>query len=283
MPTRPRDGYLERRPLPGVMRMSRRWLMLALCLSTQVGRAQGIATVPASVPADGRAVLDRMHTAYAGRWYRTLTFVQTTTIARADGSTIDQTWYESLRHAEGGRTMLRIDQGALSAGNGVIYTADSAWIVRNGAQTAARADGNFFLPLIEGVYVQPVVQTVRELGGMKIDLTKVHGRNWESRPVWVVGAAAGDTVAPQFWVDPERLVVVRVIVASAPGQPPLDVRLGGYQQVGRGWLATEITMLQGGKMRQREVYHDWKVDIPLDTRLFDPALWREATHWFKAP
>ena len=44
-----------------------------------------------------------MHDAYAGKWYRTLTFVQKTTRYRPDGTTNISTWFESLEHAGAGR------------------------------------------------------------------------------------------------------------------------------------------------------------------------------------
>jgi len=63
-----------------------------------------------SVPKTGAEVFQRMHDAYAGKWYRTLTFVQKTTQRRRDGTDSVSTWYESLRQVDG-LTQLRIDFG----------------------------------------------------------------------------------------------------------------------------------------------------------------------------
>ena len=130
-------------------------------------------------PATGRDVLQRMHDAYGGKWYRTLTFKQQTTQWRPDGSRIVSAWLESLRYIPGAGAQLRIDMGDLAAGNGVLYTADSTWVVRGGAVTATRPQGNEFLPLIEGVYLQPVERTLRELGGTGIDFGKIGAARWE--------------------------------------------------------------------------------------------------------
>ena len=232
-------------------------------------------------PRTGREVLDRMHAAYSGRWYRTLTFVQRTTITKKDGGTEVQTWHESLRATPDGGTRLRIDFGDLALGNGVIYTADSVYVVRGGKVVAQRPDGNPFLPLIEGVYVQPVERTVRDLAGTKVDLNTVSSGVWHGRPSWIVGAVATDSSAPQFWVDRERLVLVRMILAVAPGQPMMDIDLGGYAKVGQGWLATKIAMSVGGKPAQAEEYSDWKVGMDLSPALFEAASWSTAPHWAK--
>jgi hypothetical protein len=231
-------------------------------------------------PKNGVDVLTRMHDAYAGKWYHTLTFTQRTTQYRPDGTTNDATWYESLRHTADNGVQLRIDIGAPAAGNGMLYTADSTAVVRAGKLASARAGGNEFLPMIEGVYVQPVAKTVAELKSTGVDLTKVARGSWEGRPVWIVGVtSAADSTVQQFWIDAERNVVVRMILAPAPTTPVMDIHLGKYERLGGGWLATKIDMLVGGKPRQTEQYMGWKADIPLAAGLFDPATWTTAPHW----
>src|ERR1044071_8597387 len=73
-----------------------------------------------TTPKTGADVLEAMRSAYAGKWYHTLTFTQKTTRLRPDGTVQEQTWYETLSHTAAG-TKLRIDMGDLAAGNGVVY------------------------------------------------------------------------------------------------------------------------------------------------------------------
>jgi hypothetical protein len=238
-------------------------------------------TLTAQAPRDGSAVLDGMRTAYAGKWYHTLTFVQRTMQVRRDGTTSVTTWHESLRHTPATGVQLRIDIGDLAAGNGMLYTADSTWVVRNGALQGVRDSGNEFLPLIEGVYVQPLAKTVAEVSAMKIDLSRVHAGTWRDRPVWVVGAnAAADTSSPQFWVDRQRNVVVRAILRPDTATT-LDIALDGYQPVGPAWLATNIVMAINGKVIQSEEYSDWKTNVDLPASLFDVKSWTTGPHWAK--
>jgi len=241
-------------------------------------------SIDAQQPKDGTAVLERMRAAYAGKWYHTLTFVQKTTVTRPDSTknvtkTVS-TWYESMRHTSAG-VQLRIDRGDPAEGNGVLYTADSSWRFRDGKLIAASADGNDFLPLIEGVYVQPIERTVREVKKMNVDLSKVRAGRWRDRDVWIVGAtAASDTTSPQFWVDQQRNVVVRAVVNLSPTSL-LDILLDGYVTVGPAMLATKIVMSTGGKVIQEEEYSDWKTDIDLPASLFDITNWKTGTHWAK--
>ena len=232
-----------------------------------------------SVPKSGSEVFQRMHDAYAGKWYRSLTFVQKTTQRRPNGTDSVSTWYESLRQV-GNKTQLRIDFGDPSNGNGVLYTADSVWRVRGGKLVSASSGGNEFLPLIEGVYFNPVAQTVHELDSTKIDMSRVFEGRYMNRRVWIIGASsASDTTSPQVWVDVDRNVAVRAILSLAPNVPVLDIHLDGYVPIESAWLATKIAMTQGGVPRQTEEYRDWKVNVDPPPALFDVATWTTAPHW----
>jgi hypothetical protein len=235
-------------------------------------------------PASGTEVLQRMRKAYDGKWYPTLTFVQKTVMHRPDGTTREQTWLESVRHTPQHGGQLRIDIGDLAAGNGVIYTADSSWSVRGGKLSGARAQGNELITLIQNVYLQPVERTTREVGLMKVDLSRSYARDEAGRRTWVVGTStASDTTSPQFWVDAERNVVVRALLRNGPDEQVMDVLFGGYVPAGKAWLATDVKIFIGGKLLQEERYTDWKTDVKLDEALFDPAQWTTAPHWARKP
>lgn len=247
---------------------------IALALLVAAGHANAQGT-----PRPGEAVLQRMHDAYAGKWYHTLRFVQKTTQHRPDGSTVIATWYESLRHTAAG-VQLRIDIGDPANGNGILYTADSSWRFRGGKLAGASADGNEFLPVIEGVYVQPLSRTIADLAQSKLDLSRVTHSTWEGRPATIIGVAStADSTSPQLWVDDERNVAVRMIIPGAANRPPFDVRLTDYVPVGGGWLATKVILSIGGVPAQVEDYADWKVDVDLPDALFSPAAWIPARHW----
>jgi len=252
--------------------------LFALATAAVFGSVAGAQPAPKT----GAEVLQRMHDAYAGKWYRTLTFVQKTTRYRTDGMQTVSTWFESLQHTDRDGTRLRIDVGDLAAGNGVLYTADSTWRLSAGKVTATLGEGNEFLPLIEGVYMQPVTHTIEQLKTTGVDMQRVVAGRWRDRPVWIVGASSQtDSASAQFWIDRDRNVVVRMILAPAPSTPTMDIHLDGYVPLERGWLATKIAMNVGGKPMQTEEYSEWKANVDLPPGLFDPATWSTAPHWAK--
>jgi hypothetical protein len=228
----------------------------------------------ATAPQTGVDVLRAMHDRYAGKWFKTLTFQQATTLTRPDGTKNVTTWYEAVRSPR----LLRIDIGEPSLGNGVLYTPDSVIAIRGGKVVRARAEGNPFLPFVVGVYTQPLDTTIAQLAPWKFELSKLSRATFEGRPVYVVGADSGSGTTPQFWVDTNRLILVRMIVALGPASP-YDIRLLNYQKLGDSWVAMHISMLQDGKEVQAEDYTNARVDTPLAPDFFDPEKWTTAPHW----
>jgi len=243
--------------------------------------ALSLMLVMAAAPADGRAALGAMRAAYDERWYTTLTFVQKTRRWDAQGKETQETWYESLRYTPTEGTQLRIDRGPPSQGNGVLYSPNETRVFRAGKQVSSKPGGNLLLPLIEGVYLQPVERTVAELAPAGIDWGRpVIAGEWEQRPVWIVGArSAADAASPQLWIDVERQVVVRAILVPVPGAPLMDVRFGGWVALAGAWLGTRCEFLVAAKRDQVEEYTDWKAGPPLPASLFAPASFSSAQHW----
>lgn len=250
-------------------------------------RAQAAASPAAAArasaqPASGKEVLQRMHDRWASGtpWFHTLTFKQQTTMVRQDGTKNVSTWYEALLAPD----RLRIDFGDPSEGNGVIYTADSVYVVRSGKVQRTEPEGNPFLPFVIGVYTQPLERTLAQLEPLGIDMGRVRSDSWQGRPVWVVGAAgASDTTSAQFWIDADRLILLRMVLVPS-GEvglraEPLDIHLDEYVETGGGWLATKVVMYSGGVARQTEEYSDWRTGVELSPDFFVVEKWGEVPHW----
>ena len=238
------------------------------------GNRPGPAATP---PRDGVAVLNQMRDAYLGKWFRTVTFVQRTITIRPNAAPDTAIWYEALLTPD----RLRIDFASPQSGNGVLYTADSVYVVRNGAVARKIASGNPFLPFVAGVYAQPIETTLRQIAPYTFDLTKLRTDTFEGRPVWVVGTATpGDTTSPQFWIEQERLVIVRMIAAFNPSAPADvgDVTLMDYRPVAGGWLAVRVDITDGDVV-QREEYSDWRGNVELPADFFVAEKWSEVPHW----
>lgn len=254
-------------------------LAAALIALASCATGAAAARTTSDEPRDGRALLARMHDRYAGTWFRTLTFVQRTVQRRPDGTEQTTTWYE----AQSG-PRLRIDVGDPALGNGVLYTADSLYVVRAGTVVRSQAEGNPFLPLVVSVYLEPVDVTVGQLAPYGIDLSRIRLQDWEGKPTYVVGSLSpSDTTSPQFWVEKDRLIVTRFLMplVPSPEKRAQDVRLENNVALGGGWLATRIRILDKGVPMQTEEYTDWRADVAFPATFFQAEHWMEGPHWAK--
>ncbi len=221
---------------------------------------------PADPPKDGIEVITRMRERYLGKWYRTLTFVQKTTLP--DGKV--ETWYEAAELPG----KLRIDIAPLEGKNTILFRNDTLYDFKGGTLAESKPLIHPLMVLGFDVYAQPVDTTIRQLRALGFDLTKVHESTWQGRPAYVVGAAAGDSVSRQFWIDRERLYFVRMV---EPGkQDPsarVETQFNNYIPMGQGWLETEVRFLVNGETRMLEEYTEPKADVKLDPAIFDPSRW----------
>lgn len=229
-------------------------------------------TVPAPTAiTNGNALVRAMRDRYPG-WYRTLTFVQKTTITTASGGSLVQTWYEA--GALPGR--LRIDTD-LASKSGTLFARDSIYSISSGKIVRADTGLNPLMVLGFDVYAQSPARTEAQLRGLGFDLTKVHEGTWRGKQVYVAGASRGDTVSKQFWVDKETLLFVRMIENSRQGHS--DIRFERYAPLGGGWIAERVEQYVNGKPRLVEEYSQIRADVALSDALFDPRQWSTAPHW----
>ena len=214
---------------------------------------------------DGAAVIQAMHQRYRGHWYRSLTFVQTTTLTNPART---ETWYEAARFPG----LLRIDIAPLDSGQTLFFRRDSLYIFQHGQRAGARPFVHPLMVLGFDVYFDQPETTVGKLQALHFDLTRVHEESWQGRPAIVVGALAGDSTSPQFWVDRERLLFVRMIEPAPGGRPgTAETQFNRYRPLGEGWLSVEVTFAVDGVLQQKEVYADARADVELPEALFDPA------------
>ena len=263
--------------MPTPLRSAGRAAAALLLVAAACARRGPVAPAPVAVaPATGEALLEAMRARYAGRWYRTATFVQRTTLSPAAGGPDRvETWYEAL--AVPGR--LRIDLDS-TLRTGRLFANDSQYVVRNGALRLAVAGNNPLLVLGFDVYGQPAARTATVLRQLGFPAGPVRADTWQGRPAWVVGGAPGDLHRPQYWVDQERLVFVRLLQpAPQDTAQTFEVRFDAYRQLGGGWMAERVEGITGGKRTLLEEYSDVRGDVELDPALFDARRWTAGRHW----
>ena len=217
---------------------------------------------PPSPAPSGRDIIKKMYDQYAGHWYRTFTFDQTTQQYRNDTLKKTQTWYEFMRFPD----RFRMDFGDADSGNAAIFRGDSCYRFKNFKLTSTTINNNEGLIfLLGGMYFYPLDRVYQMLDTLHYDLSAYRDDHWQDRPVFVIGRDG----ANQLWIDSEDLYVVRILKVHGP--TTLDGRFDGYQRFGGGWSETKCSFYIDGKLVQLETYHHCKADASLGASLFDPA------------
>ena len=227
-----------------------------------------------AAPRTGTDLVRQMHARYAGKWYRTITFTQTTSFPDRPA----ETWYEAGTIPG----KLRIDVAPTDSRKAFMFVGDSTIVFKGGQRVAGHQDRNLLMTLGFDVYGQSPDTTIAQLEAAGVDLGKVREDRWNGAKVWVVGADRGDTAATQFWIEQDRLLFVRLIEARRNPKEPqapanlLDVTFDKYQPLGKGWVAPEVMIKLDGKEIQREVYRDIRADVKLQPDLYDTRTYHKA-------
>jgi hypothetical protein len=170
---------------------------------------------------------------------------------------------------------LRIDFDPLETGNGMMFADGQQHNFKDGKLAGSQPRIHPLLVLAFDVYTQPVEKTVGQLKELKMDLAVVREDVWQNRPVYVVGAAAGDTRTPQFWIDKQNLYFVRMLQPAGKNKERVsETQFNKYQKVkGGGWIAPEVVFLLDGKKTFVEEYSDIQTDLSLSPDLFATDKW----------
>ncbi|MGQ0560967.1 MAG: hypothetical protein ACT443_03730 [Gemmatimonadota bacterium] len=236
---------------------------------------------PPAVPepyTSGDQLIEAMQNRYAGRWYRTLTFVQATTMIAPDGTRRNSIWYEAAQLP----SRLRIDFEPIDAGNGALIRGDTQYVMQRGNIARVVPRTNELLLLGFDVYFLEPAATAAWLRRLGFDLARIRQDDWQGRLVYVVGARdTADLRSKQFWVDRENLLFVRLLQPAPDAVGTDDIRFLQYEKIGRAWVAPLVEFYRDGRLFMREEYRHVRIDQPLDSALFDPAAWTRVSHWYR--
>ncbi len=218
----------------------------------------------------GEDVVAAMYKKYAGKWYKTLTFVQKTITHKPDGTDSVEMWYEAMEVPG----KLRIDVVPTEKGNGMIFADGKLNSFREGKLTVSRPFVHPLLVLGFDVYGQPVETSVSQLKSLGIDLSTVHEEKWMGQDVYVVGAKQGDMTVPQFWIDKKNLLFVRLIQLGGKDKKVVqETQFNKYVKAKGGWVAVEVKFFNDGKPTITEEYTDVQADVKLTPDLWNPESW----------
>jgi hypothetical protein len=256
--------------------------LAAACAAAPAPAPPQPAGTPAPVPREeakpsitsGRDVIAAMHDRWSGKWYRSLVAKQTTTTA-IPGREITQQAMEYVSLP--GRR--RIDYLPVTSGRGVVYEGGRVHAFVNRRKQTTAPGVQLLELLLEDVYAQPAAATQRTLDSAGVKLDVMRRARWQGKNVFIVGAAEGDTTSSQFWVDPDRLVLVRFIERQArrAGAPPvvIDSRVTAWHDADGVPVPSEMSTRRGTRV-SRGTLTQIRTNVELSPAVFDPTQYAKA-------
>lgn len=216
---------------------------------------------------DAESLVRAMHARWNDQWYSSLTFTQTTTRVLPNDSVTVEEW----REWGGIPGRLRIEMGPRELGRTVIYNRDSTFVLDQNRVVRRVDRWNDLMILGFDVYKQPPERTLEQLRRAGYDLSRFHVDSLDGVPVYVVGAARGDTTTKQFAIEADRLLFIRIVdpIPNQPGKTQ-QIWFRRYEPAGQAWIAPEVEVLVDGRRVFHETYSDIRIGAPVDERLFDP-------------
>ena len=223
--------------------------------------------------ANGLAVVRAMHDKYESNTPKSISFLQNNTTYTTTGEERKSQWYEHLEIPG----KLRIAFLPATTRSGLVQVGDRVATFDNGIRVDFRPSINPLLLLTADVFVAPPATIMKGLDSLDVDTETVRIDEWDDRPVYVVGAKAGDTTSNQMWIDAERLLLVRFIQSATAGQRTLtsDTRVRNYKEIKGYQIPTEFLVLRNGRPVFREEYDDVKVNETFPPGTFDQARWND--------
>ncbi|MBS1636741.1 MAG: hypothetical protein JST26_12570 [Bacteroidetes bacterium] len=234
------------------------FLLTLICTACIMnGQAQVVALdLDLSKPAKNRSMngedlLRQMHEKFRKGVCKAYTFSQKNTHYRNDSITGHSEWHEAIEFPD----KFRIDFGEKTAGNYVIFKADSAYSFKKNQLVKRRYDSNTLLLLLGGMYYRPIDEVITRLKNENYLTTMLSSQTWENRPVYVVGARTEDTLSNQIWIDKETLQVVRII-EKMNDTDTMDMRFESHVKMCKGFIENKVSFRRNGKLEQVEEYFD---------------------------
>jgi hypothetical protein len=230
---------------------------------------------PHSTISSTESLIEAMQHKYAGKWAKTVTFVQYNTHYKNDSVSGTSVWYEAIAYPD----KFRIDFGHPREGNAVIFANDSVFNFKEGQLKASRRQPNNLMLVAGGIYFLKKSEALQRLKEAGYDITTFHEGNWQGKPVYVIGAAKGDLSKTQFWIDKENLYLVRTLTPT-PDQHLQEARFSKHIKSAGGWIETEVLFLTDGIKEQLEEYKEIKANAHLPEGLFNHTSFGKI-HWMK--
>jgi hypothetical protein len=220
-------------------------------------------------PRNGLEVIGAMRRVHPSRRLVTIAFTVTTTEHRVAPTRTSR----ARVHARLPGRYRETRQPATTR-SGVVRDRQRLAVFDRGRVTATARQMDLATLVAYDVFAQSIDTTIIWLDSTDIRYGLARRDQFEGRDVWVVGAGAGDTRSPQFWVDADLWRVVRVIQRDPRGDDDLlDVRFTAFADYFGIPVPTRSVVYRDGVLYQTRVVSQIAINPRVPSSVFDLQRW----------
>lgn len=245
-------------------------LLLLAAAACQAGPVAGAGAAPAPDAIRSAAdVISRVAAAHPSA-PRTAAFTMVNTVALSSGDITQR-----QRVLVQAPAAMRIDNLPLSGRSGAIYLDGRAISYTGGRRVAAADERNPLLLLGFALFTQPVAESIASLSALGVQTSVMREDALDGEPVWVIGAAPGDTTSTQVWIGARRWLPLRVIQRVRAGTRTIvsDTRFSGHDSTAPT-VPRAVDVYRDGRRALRGVVEGLRVGITVPAAAFDTAALR---------
>lgn len=233
----------------------------------------GRSSTTAAVPRSGLEVVGAMRRAHPSRELRSLTYSIRTIEYRPGARDSVRVTRARASAALPGR--LRVDVLPATRQSGYVRNRQRIAVFQRGRRVTQANRVDLAALMSYDVFAQSADSTIMWLDSARVRYGLLRLDELDGRKVWVVGAAKGDSVSPQFWVDTERWRVLRVIQREPwNGNVLADTRFTDWTPLLDTPVPTQVAVYRGGRLVQRQEFTDLVSNPRVASGAFNLSRWR---------
>ncbi|MGE0567787.1 MAG: hypothetical protein AB7O73_07550 [Bacteroidia bacterium] len=213
---------------------------------------------------NGNQLITAMHYAYAGKFYKYMSFSQNMTYYNNDTVSRKDIWHEVAEFPG----TLSIKFKTKDSKKGVMFKDHQIYSFSEKGMKKGDKRVHELLLLGMDVYFYKPEYTCHILDSLGFNLNQITMNTYNNRPVYIVGAQSNDTTSNQFWIDAERLYLHRIINKS--NNNISDTQFDNYVEMDNNWVAKTVRFKINGKLVLVEDYYDIKLPKKLNPDYFNP-------------
>jgi hypothetical protein len=210
-------------------------------------------------------LIEEMISKYDGQWFKEISFEQTTSFYKDGEIFKTESWYETYQYP----SKLLIEYDKFGSGSGQLYRNDSIYLFTNHKLDTVYPLVHSLVVLTMDLYHLEKEYATKRIDNMGFDLSKFRIDEFNNKPVYVVGSSNEKDTSNQFWVDKEKLVVVKMITNTSRGVQVVE--LDDYRELnGSGLIEQQVRFYINDELYMTEKYYN--IEIPennIDT-YFEP-------------